>query len=252
MKRILRRSSDILGKDSRKKNVAVILLNSKFSNISNNERFGMLWNKAGLRICADGGANALFDEDEKRIVPDVIKGDMDSAREEVLKYFKNQGTQVIRDPNQDTNDFGKCLEELKERFDENALLWDVVVWGALGGRMDHEMCNISYLYEWTSYFRTLTLLSDQNLVCLLNGPGRFVIEPDLSAEGPICGVLPVGLPCERVTTKGLKWNMHNQRLAFGEMVSSSNEIVDSTVEIECSSPVLWMTELHPRRRISRI
>ena len=225
--------------------MAVILLNTKFSSLKN-EWFKTLWDRAGLRICADGGANALFDDERKMMIPDVIKGDMDSAREDVLAYFQKQGTKVIRDPNQDTNDFGKCLEELKERFEEQSLLWDVVVWGALGGRIDHEMCNLSYVYQWTASFRSLTLLSDQNLVCLLNGPGRFSIEPDLSAEGPICGVLPVGSPCERITTKGLKWNMCNQRLAFGEMVSSSNEIANSTVEIECSSPVLWMTELRPR------
>jgi thiamine pyrophosphokinase len=232
---IKRSTSEILGK---KDNLAVILLNSRFSEFS--RIFENLWDRAGIRICADGGANALYPRSERKI-PDVIKGDLDSAREDVLTHFRELGTKIIRDPNQDTNDFGKCLEELNLRQGKSSL--DIVVFGALGGRIDHEMCNLSYLYEWTKCFNSLTMLSDYNLVCLLDGPGRFTVIPDLSIEGPVCGILPVGSPCERVTTKGLKWNMNNQRLAFGEIVSSSNEIVDKVIEIQCSSPVIWTTEL---------
>ncbi|KAF6142624.1 hypothetical protein GIB67_015110 [Kingdonia uniflora] len=56
---------------------------------------------AQLRLCADGGANRLFDEMPElfpledpsdvrnRYWPDVIKGDMDSIRAEVLDFYSN-------------------------------------------------------------------------------------------------------------------------------------------------------------------
>ena len=238
---------EIFSSDTSK--LSVILLNCKFSNF---ELFDVLWKRAGLRICADGGANALFPVDSRREIPHIIKGDLDSAHIDVLDYFRDLGTEVIRDSNQDTNDFGKCLEELEKRQKERGgePYLNVVVFGALGGRIDHEMCNLSYLYQWTKSFNTLTLISDHNLVCLLDGPGQFQVVPDPRLEGPVCGVLPVGSPCKSVTTKGLKWNMKKQILMFGGLVSSSNEIVNfENVDITCSSPVLWTTELRRSIRL---
>uniref|UniRef100_A0A2P2JJE4 Thiamin pyrophosphokinase catalytic domain-containing protein n=1 Tax=Rhizophora mucronata TaxID=61149 RepID=A0A2P2JJE4_RHIMU len=59
----------------------------------------LLWMHAQLRICADGGANRLYDEMplffpledaldvRHRYKPDIIKGDMDSIRAEVLEFY---------------------------------------------------------------------------------------------------------------------------------------------------------------------
>lgn len=183
----------------------------------------------------------LFDT-SPHLVPDVIKGDLDSARSEVLKFYEERGTTVIRDPDQNTNDFGKCLQTLANRQIRLGTTMNVVVFGALGGRMDHEMCNISYLYQWTC-FRRIVLLSETSMLYLLPGPGRFTIIPDKAMEGPICGLLPVGAPCESISTSGLKWNLSNETLAFGSMVSSSNEFFGRVVEVSCSGPLVWMSEL---------
>ena len=62
-------------------------------------------------------------------------------------------------------------------------------------------------------------------------------------EGPHCGLIPVGGAVQRVTTTGLTWNLSGQRLAFGELVSSSNLLQDDVVSIETSDPVLWTVEV---------
>eukprot|EP00958_Prasinococcus_capsulatus_P023594 scaffold3551_cov408-Prasinococcus_capsulatus_cf.AAC.21 len=54
--------------------------------------------------------------------------------------------------------------------------------------------------------------------------GVSLVHPDLMLEGPICGLVPIAGPA-KVTTRGLKWNLDDQMLSFGELVSTSNEIV---------------------------
>ncbi|KAL2238976.1 UNVERIFIED_CONTAM: putative U6 snRNA-associated Sm-like protein LSm4 [Sesamum indicum] len=87
---------------------ALLLLNRRLPRFT-----PLLWKHAQLRICADGGANRLYDElplffaDEdalavrKRYKPDVIIGDMDSIREELLGFYKNA---KIKTPEQKAKD----------------------------------------------------------------------------------------------------------------------------------------------------
>uniref|UniRef100_A0A452YYJ1 Thiamin pyrophosphokinase catalytic domain-containing protein n=1 Tax=Aegilops tauschii subsp. strangulata TaxID=200361 RepID=A0A452YYJ1_AEGTS len=75
---------------------AVVVLNQRLP------RFApLLWDRAQVRVCADGGANRVFDgmpellpghardDVRSRYKPDVIKGDMDSVRPEVKEYYSN-------------------------------------------------------------------------------------------------------------------------------------------------------------------
>ena len=67
---------------------------------------------AAVRVCADGGANRLYDElpglvaaaatagpsgaEEVRAtyLPSAIRGDLDSIREDVLQFYRQRGVQV--------------------------------------------------------------------------------------------------------------------------------------------------------------
>ena len=62
---------------------------------------------AALRVCADGGANRLFDELPRMLpgqpaeavraqyLPTVIKGDLDSIRPDVLQFYRQRGVDVV-------------------------------------------------------------------------------------------------------------------------------------------------------------
>lgn len=51
-----------------------------------------IWDNCKLRICADGGANRLFDSltetEREKYIPSYIIGDLDSARNEVVQFYQ--------------------------------------------------------------------------------------------------------------------------------------------------------------------
>lgn len=209
--------------------------------------FGHLWNHASLRLCADGAANSLHDSLDAAaratMLPDLIKGDLDSIRPEVADFYRRSGVEISRDRDQDTHDFEKCLHWLDQRQRESGERFSVVTVGAFGGRLDQQFANLNMAYTWLGKFDQFYLLSPESLAFLLR-PGSHRIEVNREAESGSCGLVPLGGRCDGVRTAGLRWNLDGGRaLEFGSLVSSSNEIVSPTVTIETSSPLLWTTGL---------
>ncbi|KAJ0699313.1 putative thiamine diphosphokinase [Helianthus annuus] len=197
---------------------ALIILNQRLPKFS-----PLLWEHAKVRVCADGGANRLFDNmpelfhDEhddvsvirERYKPDVIKGDMDSIRPDVLNFYRN--------------------------------LLCILVAGALGGRFDHEMGNVNTLCRFST--TRIILLSDDCLIQLLPSTRHHEIHVLSSVEGPHCGLIPIGTPSGSSTTTGLEWNLDNMEMRFGGLVSTSNIVKGETVTVRSDSDLLWTISL---------
>lgn len=229
-----------------------------------------LWRKAEYTMCADGGANMLFYSThsshalsnaarEVQLTPAVIAGDMDSIEQPVLEYFRNKGTSIrqLRE-DQDTTDLHKCIqlavdemlpsqEEEQQRVqndngrNQSSPGWIVCV-GALGGRLDHLLGALSTLHTFIN--APVLLLGQQSLAYAIPA-GTTEVVVDREYEGPTCGLLPL---CGKatVTTSGLKWNLENDTMQFGGLVSTSNEVVASTVKVVSDMPLLWTSELRGR------
>ncbi|KAK9017940.1 hypothetical protein V6N11_000936 [Hibiscus sabdariffa] len=173
---------------------------------------------ARLHLCADGGANRLFDEmplffpnenasdvRRSRYKPDAIKGDMDSIRKDVLDFYKS--------------------------------ILCILVAGALGGRFDHEVGNLNVLCCFSSL--RIVLLSNDSLIYLLPRTHRHEIHIETSVEGPHCGLIPLGMPSRSTTTTGLQWNLDNTEMNFGGLVSTSNIVKGEKVTVQSDSDLLW-------------
>ncbi|TVU20931.1 hypothetical protein EJB05_30537 [Eragrostis curvula] len=196
------------------KNYALVVLNQHLPRFMPH-----LWAHAKLRICADGGANRIFDEmfdmtndkDQKssrnRYIPEIIEGDMDSIRPEVKLFYSNQGSKISdKSYDQETTDLHKCISRIHHHIPNNEKPnLSVLVTGALGGRFDHEAANINVLYVFSDM--RIVLLSDDCLIRLLPKTHRHELYIHSSVEGPHCGLFPVGAPSTSTTTTGLKWNL---------------------------------------------
>ena len=230
--------------------IVLIILNTK---IEDTPHFNNLIENSNYIICADGGANRLYDYlkekgTEKEIIPQGIIGDGDSVRKDVLNFYNNKNVFVIKNCEQDTTDLEKTLLFIRDSpkiFNEYT---HIVMFGAFGDRFDHELSSINALYKSQkifnnklSKFNRLTLIGNKMLAFLLID-GLNIIITNNNNGGKICSLLPIGIK-SLVKTKGLKWNLNYQILSFGNLISTSNEIVESEIHIKSSKPIIWTNTL---------
>lgn len=225
---------------------ALVVLNQRLPRFT-----PLLWNQAKLRVFVDGGANRVYDQMpqffpqqdllhiRRRYKPEVIIGDMDSIRAEVLDFYAKLGCLTIDESHdQDTIDLHKCISHISNLTPESEKPnLCILVTGALGGRFDHEAGNINVLYHFSSL--RIILLSDDCLIQLLPRTHRHEIHIQSSVAGPHCGLIPIGMPSGCSTTSGLKWNLADTEMKFGGLISTSNIVTEDTVTVQSDSDLLW-------------
>ena len=227
---------------------ALILLNTPFSRPPS-RLLERLWHLSTERICADGGANRLYEATDGNWIPNRIRGDLDSLDPKVRAFYESKNNCTIeQDPSQDTNDLDKALQVCN-----TDTIKRIVIYGAFGGRFDQEMASFQALYKWGPTFNyQLWLYSDETCAVLI--PANTLVELKLPCynkhvaadigEGPTCGLIPLGCKCDSIVTTGLQWNLDGSvPLEFGGLVSTSNRIMEPIVTIQASHPVVLTAEI---------
>ncbi|KAI0749579.1 thiamine pyrophosphokinase [Daedaleopsis nitida] len=240
---------------------ALIVLNQPFSF----PLLHRLWQSSTWHACADGGANRLHDvlqdcdgRDLRHLyTPDLIKGDLDSLRDDVRLYYSSRGVRIVRDDDQEATDLMKCIaalveDEKAERRVEVRSQHTIVILGGLSGRLDQTVHTLSLLHKLRRSRKQVFVVTDDNVAWLLDS-GEHRINVDHTAFGPTCGLLPVGIDSTVLTTTGLRWNLTNHLSSFDGLVSTSNHLVPSepVVTIKTTKPIWWTMELRPLPSPSR-
>ena len=203
-----------------------------------------------LRICADGGANVLFDSmplleggmEGSVFLPDVLIGDFDSIRPAVKDAYASAGVKVIHVLDQSNTDLDKALlyteSVLTDSMDKFVVIAGSI--GAYEGRIDQFFAVINSMYRYVNSQFRLISLGNESVMILLNS-GKHVINLPPAAFHHHCGLVPVFGPVASVSTSGLRWNLNEAMGAstFGGLVSTNNIIDELTVEVNTTDPILF-------------
>jgi thiamine pyrophosphokinase len=181
------------------------------------------------------------------MVPHVICGDLDSVKPNIRSYYETQGSVIIQNPDQNSNDLEKCIHYITSAKQERN--HTIVVFGS-GGRVDQEMCNLNIMYKCSLDLPHLRVVNVSPFsTCFVLLPDQeHVIKRNTTWERKSCALIPLGEHCKRIQTQGLQWNLNlgsndETKFRFGDLISSSNEFVDDQVVVNASNPVLWITNL---------
>lgn len=165
--------------------------------------------RAQLVVCADGGANRVYDS-KANSQPTAIVGDLDSIRADVRSFFADKGCRIVdMSHDQDSTDAQKCLQFLVDNHRPSSAdePIDLVMYPCFSGRLDQQLALLHLCYIWgslkTEGFGRLILLSSENAAIFVP-KGRTVIDTS-NFIGAHCGIFPLAGPAI-ISTSGLEWN----------------------------------------------
>ena len=185
-------------------------------------------------VAADGGANHLM---EMGILPEIVIGDLDSVDEDTLFELTNAEVKIEQYPeDKDETDI-----ELALRYAVDLRPSAILIVGALGGRLDQTLTNLS-------------LLTDPTLpgidICLDDGVEQVFFcrkQADIHGRsGDIVSLIPWHATVEGVTTEGLQWPLYSETLYPDKSRGVSNVMLTDEASIHIRSGLLLIV----RRRSS--
>lgn len=184
------------------------------------------WRRPGDRIiAADGGARHVL---SLGLTPHVVVGDMDSLDDETRDQLSRLGCRlVLHPPEKDETDLELAL---RLAVDEGAT--EIVILGALGGRLDQLLSNVLLL--------TLPELAGASVRLINDGQEAFVVRCGIQATvegqvGDTLSLIPLSGDARGVHAQGLKWPLAGDTLWMGPARGVSNVIVSLPVHI-------WLAE----------
>ncbi|KAF2157426.1 thiamine pyrophosphokinase [Myriangium duriaei CBS 260.36] len=224
---------------------ALMILNTP---ITSPDLLNRLWGNSSLHICADGGANRLFDlyqgwDTPMRgsCIPEEITGDLDSLRPDVKAFYTKHRTAIVHDTDQYSTDFEKALSRVTASM---VGVKDVLVLGSLSGRVDHGLGLLSGFYREVKRRpeMRLWLFSEASVSFVLPvGESRVKVERSTGLVTENVGVLPVFGPA-RITLEGFEWDVQDWETEMGGKVSTSNHAKEDVVVVKTDKAVLFTIE----------
>lgn len=190
------------------------------------ERINSLIQPGDFLVAADGGSRYLKD---LGLTPDLLIGDLDSVDADYLDSLLGTSTIIKKFPvEKDETDL-----ELAMIHALDAGYATIRILGALGGRLDHTMGNISLLLRSDLSGCDVRLLDGQQEVMLIRDHVAITGDP-----GDIVSLVPWGLPVKGVSTFGLQYALNNETLYPHQARGISNVLVDHSAEVSLKEGLL--------------
>ncbi|EMT40265.1 thiamine pyrophosphokinase [Thermoanaerobacter thermohydrosulfuricus] len=173
-------------------------------------------------ICADGGANHAY---QMKIKPDLIIGDFDSIKEEILEFYENEGVRIEKfPPMKDETDTQLAMLKAIELGAK-----EITFIGVIGERLDHSYANLSLLLYLLNRNIKGKIVNEMNEIYLIN---KF-IEVE-GKKGELLSLLPYSKEVKGIYTKGLFYGLSGQSMDLEMPYGISNVFTEdkATIEIE--------------------
>ena len=205
---------------------------------------------ADLVVAADGGLRHLL---AAGMSPGVVVGDFDSAPNELVQLARQRGAEIIQYPvAKDKTDLELALDLAVERGAH-----EVVVIGAIGGRIDHQLGNVLLLAS-PAFASVAVRIVDRagaiDRTCTLEpSSGHEILAITGRAEirgrvGDVVSLLPLNGAVTGITTTGLLYPLTDEGLALGSSRGMSNVLTcdPATVRVGCGVLLAVHICLKPR------
>jgi len=177
-------------------------------------------------IAVDGGLRHIIHLD---LMPNLIIGDLDSARPEDIAHFRQLGMEVRQYPeDKDETDLEIALQAALSMQPRE--IWVVA---ALGKRLDQTLGNIFLL--------THPDLSDSNIRLMDGHEEVFLIRHSAKISGRVgdqVSLLPLHGPVNGIFTHGLQYPLVGETLFPHRTRGISNRMTESTASISVQSGLL--------------
>lgn len=190
--------------------------------------------KAGdILIGVDAGAIRLLDAG---LTPTVAIGDFDTVDSAQLARLTLAGIPLERFPTSkdETDSELAVLKALSYQPKE------IIMYGALGGRLDHSMANIQLLWRAHQEGVQMRIESRQNSLQLLSP--QFPYREIKKGRHRYISLLPLQPPVTGITLDGFLFPLHNATLRLGSTLGISNQLVAESGTIQMETGVLLVIE----------
>lgn len=187
------------------------------------------WVRSGDWIIgADGGAAQAL---AWGMLPGLVIGDMDSLPEAARSTLQAEGCQFVEHPRaKDETDL-----ELALHYAVRAGAQEIVVLGALGGRMDHTMANVLLLTLPSLAGASIRIAEGDQQAQIARGGETVQLQ---GSAGDLVSLVPLGGDVRGVSTRGLAWSLQGDTLRLGASRGVSNEMTGGEVEIQVGEGLL--------------
>jgi thiamine pyrophosphokinase len=194
----------------------LIFANGELPNV---EKAGALIKADDYIICADGGTHHAL---ALKITPHLVIGDMDSVTKAEAERLKKADVAIESYPrDKNETDLELALNRALAKSPSS-----ILAIGALGGRLDQTLGNISLLSD--SRFSALDVRLDDGVEEAFFCRGQIKVE---GRRGDIVSLIPWNGAVKGIRTHGLRWTLSNETLYPERTRGISNEMLDAVAEV---------------------
>lgn len=197
------------------------------------------WMRPWLRpddylVAADGGTRHAL---ALGLRPHVIVGDLDSLEPVLVEQLAAQGTGFERHPaGKDATDLELALDRaIRDGASE------IVILGALGGRLDLAISNVLILAQrvWPV---PIWLVEEDQVATILRGGETLTLS---AAPGATVSLLPLTAEVTGITYHGLLYPLTNATLKLGSTRGVSNVVAEHPATVQIAEGIALVVQSAP-------